>query len=171
MLPIIVAALAPLIQNLAANGLNLIGSAVLSKGKEVIEEKLGVKLEDALATDEGKQKLLQLQNDHEEELLKLALENKKIDLDFYKAEAADRDSARDSNTRIQESENASWMAKNIVPILALIIVIGGGSGIIWSPDTDVRIGLAALVSSVITYYFGTSKGADRQATTIQNLSK
>lgn len=152
-------ALAPLLQSLASNGLSMIGSAVMAKGKDFIEDKLGVDLEKSMQTEEGKMKLLQLQNDHEEFLIKAALEEKRIDLDYYRIDADDRNAARDMNTRINEAPDASWLAKNITAILALIVVIGGGAGIIYSPDADVRLGLTSVVTLVLGFYFGTSSSS------------
>jgi hypothetical protein len=162
--------LAPLLTKLAESGLNLIGNAVLNKGKDFVEEKLGVNLDDALKTEEGQLKLLQLQNDREEDLLSYALENRKVDLEFYKIDAEDRNSARQREVAVAQTDS-SWLAKNIVPILALIVTVGGGAGMIYSPQDDVRLGLASIIALVLGYYFGTSKGSDRQATAIQTLAQ
>lgn len=159
----------PIVAALLSQGLGLLGNAVMAKGKDVIEEKLGVNIEEAMQSPEGLQNLRQMELDHEEFLMTNALENRKVDLDFYKVDAGDRDSAREMGTRIQESSNASWLAKNIVPVLALIVVIGGGAGIVLSKDQDVRIALVAIVTAVISYYFGTSMGASRTAAAVQNL--
>ena len=168
MLPLL---LAPLLAKLAESGLGLLGNAVLNKGKQVVEEKLGVSLDSLVETEEGKQALLQLQTDHEEFLISAALDNRKLDLEFDKLQAAGTADARAMNTAIQESQYATWLSKNITPILALLVTFGGGAGILWSPESDVRLGLTALVSSVLTYYFGTSKGADKQAAAIQAFSQ
>jgi len=159
----------PFVATLLAQGLGLLGNAVLNKGKEVIEEKLGVNIEELTQSPEGLQQLRQLEIDNEQFLLTNALENRKIDLDFYKVDAGDRNSARDMGTRTQESPYASWLAKNIVPILALIIVLGGGAGIIWSETESVRSALLVIVTGVVSYYFGTSMGATRTAAAVQTL--
>jgi len=163
--------LAPLLTKLAESGLNLIGNAVLNKGKDFVEEKLGVSLDDAIGTEEGKLKLLQLQVDKEQDLLDYALENRKVDLDYYKVDAADRASARDMNSRTQESENASWLSKNIVAILALIVVIGGGCMIAFIPDDGLRMGVIGVVTLVLGFYFGTSSSNSKKDTVISNLSQ
>lgn len=163
------ALLLPLLSKLAESGLSLIGNAVINKGKDYVEKELGVSLDDATKTEAGIIQLQQLQNDKEEILLAAAIENRKVDLDYYRIDAADRDSARQREVDIANSDSG-WLAKNIVPILALIVVVGGGAGIIWSPDTDVRIGLASIVAVVVGYYFGTSKGMDRQNRAVQELA-
>lgn len=161
--------LAPILAQLAQSGLSLIGNAVLNKGKDVVEKTLGVNLEDSLATQEGKYKLLQLQLDHEEALLAAATEDRKVDMEFYKVEAADRDSARDMNIKVNESEYASWLTKNIVPIIALIVVIGGGFMIAFSPEADVRLGVTSIVTLVLGFYFGTTASSKIKDSTINRM--
>lgn len=168
MIPLI---LAPLLTKLAESGLNLLGNAVLNKGKEFVEEKLGVNLEDSLATEEGKLKLLQLQTDREQDLIDAAINNRRIDYDFYESDARDRASARDMNTRVNESFNASWLSKNIVPILAIIVVIGGGSMIAFAPEADVRLGVTGIVTLVLGFYFGSSSSSKTKDNTIENMSQ
>ena len=168
MIPLI---LAPLLSQLAASGLSLLGSAVLNKGKDFVEEKLGVNLDNALQTEEGKFKLLQLQTDNEQMLLDAAIANRKIDLDYYEADAKDRDSARDMNTRVNESQYASWLTKNIVPMLAIIVVVGGGSMIAFAPEADVRLGVTGIVTLVLGFYFGSSSSSKTKDATIENMSQ
>lgn len=163
MLPLL---LAPLLAQLASSGLGLISQAVQAKGKEFIEDKLGVKLDEAVQTEDGKLKLLQLQEDHQEFLLANALENRKIDLQFAQSDLDNTKSARDMETKIQESEHASFLAKNIVPMLAIIVVVGGGAGIVFSPDTDVRMALVSVVTMVLGFYFGTSQTSKNKDITI-----
>ena len=61
MIPIV----ATLLGTLAENGLGLLSSAIQAKGKEMVENTLGVKIPDA-PTPEDVAKLRQLQYDHEE---------------------------------------------------------------------------------------------------------
>lgn len=167
MIPLI---LAPLLAKLAESGLNLIGNAVLNKGKDYVEEKLGVSLDEATKTEAGMLHLQQLQNDHEEMLILAAVEHRKVDLDFYKVDAANADSARKREIAIANTDS-SWLAKNIVPILAILVTVGGGFMVAFSPEPDVRLGVISIIMLVLGYYFGTSKGNDRQSAAIQNLSQ
>lgn len=167
MIPIL---LAPLLTKLAESGLNLLGNAVLNKGKQVVEDKLGVSLDAVVETEEGRQQLLQLQTDHEEELLELAIADRKVDLEFYQVDAADRDSARAMNSAIATSADATWLAKNITPILALIVVVGGGAMIGLSTETDIRMAAVGIVTLVLGFYFGTSNANRLKDNTINNLS-
>lgn len=179
MIPLI---LAPLLTKLAESGLNLIGNAVLNKGKDFVEDKLGVNLEDALGTEEGKLKLLQLQVDKEETLLEFALENRKIDLDYYRLDAEDRANARNMNADIQTSKESSWTAKNFAYILDGIIV--GGTLALATllffktiPDDNLQIAnialgtLLTLCGTVVNFHRGTSAGSTNKDSTINTLSK
>ena len=69
------ALLAPLL----SQGLSLIGNAVLAKGKDWVEEKTGVKLDQPLSAEDTV-KLRQYEMDHEEELLRLRIEEKKLEI-------------------------------------------------------------------------------------------
>lgn len=116
--------LAPLLSTLAANGLNILSSALLNKGKEVIEEKLGIDIETAAQTPEGLQKLRQLEIDHEEFLVNAAIENRKLDIQETQQLMDNTKSARDMNLGIQESAHASVLAKNLAYLLDMAVVAG-----------------------------------------------
>ena len=113
-----------LIAALLEKGLGLLGNAVIAKGKDVIEDKLGINLEAAMQTPEGLQKLKQLEIDHEEFLITSAIENRKIDLQDKALDIGNTTNARDANAKIQESANASTVAKNAPYILDFLIVGG-----------------------------------------------
>ena len=61
-----------LIAPLLTQGLSLISNAVLAKGKEWVEEKTGVKIDQPLSAEDTV-KLRQYEMDHEEELLRLQI--------------------------------------------------------------------------------------------------
>ena len=116
-MPVLVAAL-------MEKGLSLLGNAVLAKGKEAIEEKLGVDLETATQTPEGLQKLRQLEIDHEEFLLDHAIKQAELDLKDKALDIDNTKNARDANKAIQESANASALAKN-APYVMDFLIVGG----------------------------------------------
>lgn len=153
-----------IVATLLANGLGILGNAVLTKGQAVVEEKLGIKLEPLVDNSEGLLQLKQAEIDHEEFLVNAALE----EAEMYIEDVQD---AREMFTKISESEHASWLAKNIVPILALIVVIGGGAVITWSPHTDVRMAAVGIVTLVLGYFFGTTKNSGTKDTTIADLAR
>lgn len=163
--------LAPLFTSLASAGLGLIGNAVLAKGKDVIEEKLGVDIEQSMGTETGRIKLMQLQYEHEEALNAFVLAQREQELKADALALAEMGSARESFNRVQESANASWMAKNIVPILALLVVVGGGTTLVMTNEADVRTASVGLVTMVLGYFFGTTASSARNGAAIAEIAK
>lgn len=152
------ALLAPLL----AQGLSLLGNAVLAKGKNWVEEKTGVNLDQPLSAEDVL-RLKQYEMDHEEELLRLRVEDKRLDL-------ADVQSARDMNTRINESANATWLSKNVPAILALVVIIFGFTLLALTKDADVRTAVVGLMTLVLGFYFGSTSASRTKDETIRSLS-
>jgi len=165
-----------LIAPLIANGLSLIGNAVLAKGKDYIEQKTGIKIEPDIS-QENVLKLKQYEMEHEEELLKLQIENNKIDFDLYKLEVEDKSSARDRDTRVNESANASWIAKNITGLLAVAVI--GLSFVLFymviytsipADKKDIVIYILGVLSGAVTqilsYFYGSSKSSANKDSTL-----
>ena len=121
MIPIV----ASLLGTLAQNGLGLLSSAIQAKGKEVVENTLGVKIPDA-PTPEDVSKLRQLQFEHEERLMELGIEKAKMELAEMEllAKAAQNDA--DNITDRWEADMAadSWLSKNIRPMSLIAIFLG-----------------------------------------------
>ena len=108
----------PLIQTLLSNGLGLVANAVMAKGKEWVEDKTGVKLAPDMPPEQIAQlKIAEMQ--HEEELMRLRLEENKLDIEAFKAEAS---AVTDRWTADMASD--SWLSKNIRP-LTLIAILSG----------------------------------------------
>ncbi len=162
--------LIPILTTLASKGLDLIGSAILAKGKDVVEKELGVSIEDELATPEGTLQLKDLQLKHEEKLLEIALEEKKLDQSYFGLEVQDADSARKREVAIATNQEAGWLNQNLVPILALIVVLGGG-GLLFNTDrADLSIAIVGMMTMVLGYYFGKSSNDWRKDSTINKLT-
>lgn len=108
------AILAPLL----ANGLNLVANAVMAKGKDYVEKKLGVELKpDMSPEDLARVQIAQME--HEEELLRIRMEEKKLDIEAFKAEA------EAVTTRwTADMSSDSWLSKNIRPITLITLLIG-----------------------------------------------
>ena len=121
MIPII----ASLLGTLAENGLGLLSSAIQAKGKEVVENTLGVKIPDA-PTPEDVSKLRQLQFDHEENLLALGIEKAKMELAELQlfADAAKNEDNNVSDRWKADMASDSWLSKNIRPMSLIAIFLG-----------------------------------------------
>jgi len=108
----------PIIQTLLSNGLGLVANAVMAKGKEWVEEKTGVKLAPDMPPEQIAQlKIAEMQ--HEEELMRLRLEENKLDIEAFKAEAS---AVTDRWTADMASD--SWLSKNIRPMTLIAILSG-----------------------------------------------
>jgi len=121
MIPIV----ASLLGSLAENGLGLLSSAIQAKGKEVVENTLGVKIPDA-PTPEDVSKLRQLQFEHEEKLLALGIEKAKMELEEMKvlAAAAQNDADNITDRWQADMSSDSWLSKNIRPMSLIAIFLG-----------------------------------------------
>jgi hypothetical protein len=150
------ALLAPLL----SQGLSLIGNAVMAKGKDWVEEKTGVKLDQPLTADDTL-KLRQYEMDHEEELLRLRIEEKKLGIDELQAmltAAANEDNNVSDRWKADMSSD-SWLSKNIRPgtlvyiltaYLLFALLDGGGYKI---AESYVQL-LGQWGMLVMTAYFG-----------------
>jgi hypothetical protein len=116
---------ASLLGTLAQNGLGLLSSAIQAKGKEVVENTLGVKISDN-PTPEDVSKLRQLQFEHEEKLLELGIEKAKLELEEMKVLATAAQNDADNITDRWQSDMASdsWLSKNIRPMSLIAIFLG-----------------------------------------------
>jgi len=117
--------LGALLGTLAENGLGLLSSAIQAKGKEVVENTLGVKIPDN-PTPEDVSKLRQLQYDHEERLIELGIEKAKMELAELQLFA---DAAKNEDNNISDRWKAdmvsdSWLSKNIRPLSLVALFMG-----------------------------------------------
>jgi hypothetical protein len=177
------AALQAIITPLLGNGLNLVANAVMAKGKKVVEEKLGVELKpDMSPEDLARVQIAQME--HEEELLKLRLEEDKLDLAELEMRLKDTNDARVRETQIVTSDKAPLLNKLITPILALGllgitftlfgIVLFQASPIDPSRK-DILIYilgvLSAVATQVVSYYFGSSQSSKDKTDALKEAMK
>lgn len=121
MLPLL---LAPLLTTLAQNGLQMLAGAIQAKGKEVIEEKLGMKIPSAVEdlTPAVLRKLKIKEMEHEEFLISAQIKRAEVSIEQDKVDNANTASARDMNAAIQESANAAKIAKVAPYVLDFVII-------------------------------------------------
>ncbi|MGH8388243.1 MAG: hypothetical protein ACRESJ_22620 [Pseudomonas sp.] len=185
--------MAPFIAGLLSAGLRLVANAALVKGKEFVEEKTGVNLDQATFSEEDIYKLKKFQMEHEEELLRIQLENNKLgfeesklELERYKVQLADIADARANMSSILTNPNVPWYAKAIQPGLAVGIVIltfilfayfihllgvqpTGGT----EAQKEVLIYILGVLSAALTqilgFYFGSSQGSANKSAQISQV--
>ena len=119
MIPIVGA----LLGTLAQNGLGLLASAIQAKGKQIVEDKLGVKISDN-PTPAEVETLRQLQYDHEERLLELGIEKARLEQEELKALLAAQANQENNVSDRWKADMASdsWLSKNIRPMTLVYIL-------------------------------------------------
>jgi hypothetical protein len=156
MIPIV----ASLLGTLAQNGLGLLSSAIQAKGKEVVENALGVKISDN-PSDAEVAKLRQLQYDHEERLLELGIEKARIEQEELKVLLAAQANQEDNVSKRWQADMASdsWLSKNVRPgtlvyllTAYLIFALLDGAGYKISESYVSLLGQWGML--VMTAYFG-----------------
>lgn len=173
----------PILGPLLQNGLGLVANAVVAKGKQYVEQKLGVELKpDMSPEDMAKVQIAAME--HEEELMRLRLEADKLDLAELELRLKDVDSARDRETAIATSKDAPLLNKVITPILALGIVTLTFFlfAIVMFDDTPVDASrkdiliyvlgvLSAIATQIVSYYFGSSQGSKDKGDQLREAMK
>ena len=104
---------------LIGKGLNMVANAVAVKGKSWLKEKTGVDLSSGTLSSEDEMKLKQFQIQNETELIKIRLEEKKIDFQELESE----NNAITSRWSADLSSD-SFLSKNIRPLSLIAIFIG-----------------------------------------------
>ena len=177
------AALAAILTPLLGNGLNLVANAVMAKGKDFVEKKLGVELKpDMSPEDLARVQIAQMQ--HEEELLKLRLEEDRLDLAELEMLLKGTNDARQREVQIANSDKAPLLNKIVTPVLALSILLLTFVlfGVVMFNDTPVEASrkdiliyilgvLSAIASQIVSYYFGSSQGSKDKSDQLKGAMK
>lgn len=130
-------------------------------------------LPDPVAAEKAKAELAQMQENGE--LARMANETKLVEL-----ENANTDSARKMNAEIQESANASWLAKNTayaldVGIVSATIFLAWFAFIKGVPEANkelVYMALGSLITmsgTILNFHRGSSQGSKDKGADIQKL--
>jgi hypothetical protein len=177
------ALLAPILKPLLANGLNIVANAVVAKGKQKVEEVLGVELKPDMSSED----LARVQiaaMEHEEELLRLRNEESKLVIDELGLYMKDTADARDREVKIATSEHAPYVNKVITSLLALLVlgitfflfgVMIFDMRPIDASRRDILIYVLGVLSTISTqvcvYYFGSSMGSKNKEALIKEALK
>lgn len=65
--------------------------------------------------------------------------------------------------------NCSWMKDAVAPVLSFLVTVGGFLIIYFKPENKTEI--IGLMTLVLTFYFGSSKGSERKDETIADQLK
>jgi len=143
---------------------------LFSAGASSLVEAVGTAI-DKNTTSDAERKALD--NEMTKAKLQFEIESKTLDLKRDEAYLADVDSARVNQSRVQESANASWLSKNVQPLMA-VVLIALTFYLYWyvifcpNPSIDgarkdiivyILGALTTIVTQVVSYFFGSSKGS------------
>lgn len=172
--------MAPMLAGLAAQGLNILVNAITAKGKDVIEEKLGVKLPpDGNLSSEEVLKLKQLEFEHEEWLIDAGIRQAQQTLEETKAYLADVGNARQMQVAALGQDDVFskrfiyYLASGCLSFTGLYII---GVTFLEIPKENVRFAdtvlgflLGTMVATIIAYFFGSSRQSQGKDTVISTL--
>ena len=177
------AALVSILTPLLGNGLNLVANAVMAKGKDFVEKKLGVELKPDMSP-EDLAKIQIAQMEHEEELMRLRIEDDKLDLAELQMLLKDTNDARQREVQIANSDKAPLLNKIVTPVLALSILLLTFAlfGVVMFNDTPIEASrkdiliyilgvLSAIASQIVSYYFGSSQGSKDKSDALKEAIK
>lgn len=130
-------------------------------------------LPDPVAAEKAKAELAQMQQNGE--LAQMANDTKLVELNN-----ANTDSARDMNAKVQESSNASWLAKNTayaldIGIVSATIFLAWFAFIKGVPEANkelVYMALGSLITmsgTILNFHRGSSQGSKDKGADLQNL--
>lgn len=111
--------LSPILSALASNGLSLLSSAIQAKGKEFIEDKIGMKIpsETSQLTPELLSELKKREMEHEEFLIETQIKKIEIELE------AEKTASQEVTKRWEADMNSdSYLSKNIRPLTLIFIL-------------------------------------------------
>ena len=161
--------LAPVVGGLMKNGLDILANVVKKKGKEFIEEKTGVDLSNPELTEEQLLTLKQYEMDHQEELLKIGLEEKKLTLEEKKMFLGDTQDARSmQETALKQDDKfskrfiyyyAAFTTLCSFIYMGVITFASIPEANMHFVSTILGFMLGTLVSAIIQFFFGSSQGS------------
>lgn len=139
---------------------------IFSGGVGSIIKTVGTVVDDISTSDEER---IALKNEERKAELDYKVQMKELVIKEKHLAIEDRVSAREANTKVQSSKNASWLAKNIQPVLALLMtaMVTYLCYIMFISNQELsnqRFNLAVMILSFLggvfanmtAYYFGSS---------------
>lgn len=158
-------------------------SGIFGGGAGELIEKVGGVVDNLTMSKEEKEKLkielIQATNSHVEKMANLA----QNELDSY---LKDTQSARETNARIQESDKASWLAKNVgycidvfivgvwgfLTIYLLVVmlnIVKKQEGVDYTAVTAVWGGVTAFAGTILNFHRGTSRSDEKKSAAIDKM--
>jgi hypothetical protein len=165
-----------LIAPLLAQGMSLLSNAVLAKGKQWVEDKVGVKLDQPLSAEDTL-KLRQFEMDHEEELLRIRQADDKLSAELEMAYLKDRQDAR--AMQVAALNQNDLFSKRFIYYFAIgwSVVTAAYIGFITFAtipkdnlrfaDTVLGFLLGTLIATIVNFFYGSSRGSQVKDETLR----
>lgn len=168
-----------LVASLLQGGFTLLGNAVMSKGKDVIEEKLGVNIDSMLGSEEGRIQLKQLEFDNEEALRQFTLAKREQEMRSDEMYLADTQDARDlQKEALKQSDVFSKRFLYYFSIGWSFLVAAYIGFITFAPipDSNIRFAdtilgflLGTILATMFNFFYGTSKSSQNKDDVIKGV--
>ncbi|MDH5480247.1 MAG: hypothetical protein OEX11_05745 [Nitrosomonas sp.] len=154
----------------------------ISAGASNLVEAVGDAIDKNVTTDEERK---EIEDEFAKASIKYNVETAKLGLEEKKVIMADMASARENQSKIQESEHSSWLAKNVHSILAVgiigltfamyfWIIQKGWGGFDEAGMKDIVIYILGALTTVSTqvaaYFFGSSQGSKDKQKALESAS-
>ncbi len=162
-------------------------TSLLSSGATSFVTAVGDAIDKNVTSD---QERMELDNEINKAKMQHDVQMATLNVQETQAYLADTASARDNQSRVQESANASWLSKNVHPVLAIGIISltffmywyiafsdESASKIMApnSPMKDIVIyilgALTTVATQVVSYFFGSSTGSAEKTRALNALVK
>lgn len=169
--------MAPLIAGLLKIGLPILAGAVQAKGAELVQEKLGVDIAPMLGTSEGQLALKKLEAEREELLLGMAKSVDDRAYQYFEAEVADKNSARQMQIAALGQDDVfakrfiywftgGWSLFGMIFILLTVMYPIPAANIRFV-DTAQGFMLATVLGSMFAFFYGSSSGSKEKNSALQ----
>ncbi len=155
---------------------------LFSAGASSLVEAVGNAIDKNITSDEEKK---ELENELAKASMQYDVEMATLGLEDKKASLADTASARENQSRVQETENASWLAKNVHSMLAIGIVGLTFFMYFWIVQGDMKTisdngvkeiviyilgALTTISTQVVAFYFGSSQGSKDKQKSLSSIA-
>jgi hypothetical protein len=171
--------MSPILAPLIAQGLNLLGNAVMVKGKEWLKDKTGIDVDTPNLKDSDLLTLKQYEMDHEEELLRIQQEDNRLSVELQKAYLEDTQSAR--TMQVAALEQTDLFSKRFVYYLAIFWSVAAAIYIGFItfgtiPEDNIRFAdtilgflLGTIVGQIVAFFFGSSSSSQNKDSVIKSV--
>lgn len=169
----------PIIGELLAGGFTLLGNAVMAKGKEAIEEKLGVNIDSMLQTDEGKIRLKELEYEREEDLRQFVLAQREQEMRSEQMYLGDTQNARNMQVEALKQNDVfskrflywfsiGWSLATAIYIAFITFTPIPESNVRFA-DTILGFLLGTILATMFNFFYGTSKSSSNKDEVIKSV--